>query len=115
VTITRSSKYPDEIDVVTEFPRDMTFEQAARLALNEGRAIQGYGSFTGWNDEARKIDPRAQAWYTERNGDGIVMLCPRDTKIEELPSWAMCYMAFEWIDPDKDFGSGVMPRRNARA
>ena len=68
----------------------------------------GYASFSGFNEYARqRHGADVQVWYTERNGDGIGCVMPADAKPEDLPPMAMGYMVFEWIDPDKDFGTGI--------
>jgi hypothetical protein len=75
--------------------------------LSAGEAVQFYASYAGLKLWCAKLFPQADVWYTERNGDGIGMLVPRATDTSRLPSVALIYIAFEWIDPDKDFGSGV--------
>ena len=82
-------------------------EWGAQLAA--GKAVQFYGSFSGLRTWCAAEFPGAEVWYTERNGDGIAMLVPQATDEETLPSWALDYMAFEWVDPDAGFGSGVAP------
>ncbi len=54
--------------------------------------------------------PDWQYWYTERNGDGIGIVLPKAAGTEKLPRFAMGCLIFEWIDPDKEFGSGVRVR-----
>jgi hypothetical protein len=80
--------------------------------LAAGRAVQfnvmDYRKLKAWRDEQF---PMADVWYTERNGDPIAMWVPKGTPAEELPEWALEYMAIEWIDPDKDFGTGYRPLR----
>ena len=95
-----------EIDVVCSG----NFEEA----LSNGKAIQFYGSHVSLKQSMKEEFPTADVWYTERNGDPIAMLVPAGTHTDLLPSVAMDYMALEWIDPDKDFGTGVMPARRNR-
>jgi hypothetical protein len=96
-----------EIEVIPSWSNDMLAD-TVKQAFSEGRAVQFYASCVGLKDMARSIDPTAQVWYTERNGDPIAMLCPAGTPSEALPSVAMEYVAFEWVDPDCDFGTGVV-------
>ena len=84
-------------------------------ALAEGKAVQfycmDYYTLKPW---AQTNFPEAEVWYTERNGDSIAMLIPKGTRPERFPSVALDYIAFEWIDPDKDFGTGVVPGKRKR-
>lgn len=57
--------------------------------------------------------PMADVWYSERNGDPIALWVPKDTPESELPDWAQDYNIFEWIDPDKEFGTGYKPSLSA--
>ena len=50
--------------------------------------------------------PDADVWYTERNGDSIGMLVPKGTPFNQLPKICIDYIVIEWIDPDKEFGTG---------
>lgn len=69
------------------------------------------GGFRGLKEEMRaQYGADVQVWYTERNGDSIVCVMPADAKPEDLPRNACGYMVFEWIDPDKEFGTGVTVR-----
>lgn len=80
--------------------------------LAAGQAVQFYTmDYTTLKQCMAKEYPEADVWYTERNGDPIAMLVPKGTPPEKLPTTAMCYMAFAWIDPDKDFNElgGVIP------
>lgn len=81
-------------------------------ALASGKAVQFY-ELDYRTAKARMSEryPEADVWYTERNGDPITMLVPKGTSIDVLPSVAMDYMAIEWIDPDREFGTGTIPRR----
>jgi hypothetical protein len=80
--------------------------------LSFGRGVQfycmDYRKLKAWRDEKF---PEADIWYTERNGDPIGMWVPKGTPPEELPDMALDYMAIEWIDPDKDFGTGYLVPR----
>jgi hypothetical protein len=81
-----------------------------RDALKSGKACQFYCmDYPTLKQRMAAEYPEADVWYTERNGDPIGMLVPKGTPPELLPSVAMDYIAFEWIDPDKDFGTGVVP------
>lgn len=84
-------------------------EWAAHLAA--GEAVQFYAGYVGLKGWCANEFPQADVWYTERNGDGIGMLVPHGMDTLRLPTVALDYMAFEWIDPDKDFGTGVFPRK----
>lgn len=79
--------------------------------LEAGEAVQFYASYVGLKARFAESHPMAEVWYTERNGDPIAMLVPRGTEPSRLPSVALDYIAFEWIDPDNDFGTGVKPQR----
>ena len=68
------------------------------LASGKGVAFYEFGWRTA-NARYRKQYPFADNWYTERNGDSITLLVPK----EDLPTWAMGYRIFQWINPDDDF------------
>lgn len=81
-------------------------------ALAKGCAVQFYEmNYMTAIERLSKEFPEADLWYTERNGDPITMLVPKGTDTDRFPSVAMGYIAFEWIKHDKDFGTGVVPRR----
>lgn len=82
----------------------------AQQALAVGKCVQFFSGFVGLKTRMAAKFPFADCWYTERNGDGIALLMPRNTHRARFPTWAMDYMAFEWIEPDKDFGTGVKVR-----
>jgi hypothetical protein len=106
----------DEIEVAERTKDGRDFFEFAREALDGGKAVQYYcmGHKTLKADIAAKM-PSADVWYTERNGDSIACLVPKGTSPERLPSHAKDYAALEWIDPDKDFGSGVVPLKYREA
>lgn len=87
---------------------------APRL-LQEGKALQGFvmgwRHLRAWAATIVGAVPH-EVWYTERNGDPIVMLLPAGTPPERFPPHAMDYIAFEWIHPEDDFGGprSVHPR-----
>lgn len=78
-------------------------------ALADGKAVQFYSGYFTLKSRMQEQFPEANVWYTERNGDGIAMLVPKGIDNSKLPDVAMEYLAFEWIDPEKDFGTGVCP------
>lgn len=69
--------------------------------------MQFYASFVGLKRWCEDRQWKASVWYTERNGDGIGMLVPHAVEGLNMPTVAMDYIAFEWICPDKEFGTGV--------
>jgi hypothetical protein len=73
--------------------------------LHEARA-GGWDWIKPWVAEKY---PGAQAWYTERNGDSFFCVMPAEAKPSDLPKWAGEYQVVEWIDPDKEFGTGHRP------
>ena len=67
-----------------------------------------YASYVGLKQGMHdKYGVDIQVWYTERNGDGIVCVMPKEAKPENFPDRACGYIVFEWIDPDLEFGSGI--------
>ena len=84
---------------------DLTNTDISKEIL-EGNAVAGWCSYT--HSERWAKENNAEAWYTERNGDPITLLVPKGTDPSKLPKWCKGYIIFEWIRPDKEFGSGVM-------
>ena len=75
--------------------------------MAQGDQIAFYASFTYLDGAIRSEFPEGDVWYTERNGDGIGLLVPKGTPGRDLPKRACGYWILEWIDPAKDFGTGV--------
>jgi hypothetical protein len=76
-------------------------------ALAEGKGVAFMHSYEGLAAAAARFWPEADVWYTERNGDPIALLVPRETPKQDLPNAALGYRILEWIHPEGEFG--VMP------
>jgi hypothetical protein len=72
-----------------------------------GKAFCGYCSYPDSRKWAAKVcgDIPHQVWYTERNGDPIVLVMPADTLPEQFPSFAFSYIVLRWMPPEDVFGS----------
>lgn len=82
--------------------------------LGAGKSVSLYClDYRTLKKEMSDAFPMADVWYSERNGDGIALLVPNGTPETELPSHAQGYGIFEWIDPDKNFGTGYMVKEHA--
>lgn len=82
-------------------------KEAAKVKpLHVGYAM-GYKGLKAW--VAEEYGAEAQVWYSERNGDGLLCVMPPHATSADLPCDAMGYGIGEWIDPDKEFGTGVRP------
>ena len=69
----------------------------------------GYADYVGFKERSiERFGPDIQVWYSERNGDGLGCVVHADTNPEDLPKTCMSYFISEWIDPDKEFGTGVV-------
>ncbi len=92
---------------VMERDDNLDWPDFVNKALVNGMAAQGFVmTYKNLKEWIKEFAPTADVWYTERNGDPIVCVVPGGTPQEELPDTAMNYMAIEWIDPNKDFGTG---------
>lgn len=91
-----------------EWHRAYAAKEAAKTKpLYVGYAM-GYKHLKAWVAEEYGAD--AHVWYSERNGDGLVCVMPPHATPADLPCMAMNYGIGEWIDPDKEFGTGVRPQ-----
>lgn len=80
-------------------------ESEWQAIINEGKAVAFYVlDWHGLEEWIRPIVPNCELWYTERNGDLIVLLVPVGLPHDAFPSFALSYATLEWIHPDWDFG-----------
>ena len=87
---------------------DVSCGEEVKKIIADGKAVQFYCfDYKTLKERMNEKYPEADVYYTERNGDSIAMLVPKGTDVKLLPTVAMDYIAFEWIDPDKDFGTGI--------
>ena len=105
-----------EIKVRLEVVNDNTVTHVDRHAmLKSGYAV---AFFCMDHQALRAVQghefPEADIYYTERQGDGIALLVPKGTAPDRLPSVACGYQIFEWIDPDKEFGTGVVIKHSKK-
>jgi hypothetical protein len=92
---------------IAERERIYAAKEAAKMRpLHVGYAM-GYNGLKERMTE--EYGPDAQVWYSERNGDGLVCIMPPNATSADLPCDAMNYGIAEWIDPDREFGTGVRP------
>jgi hypothetical protein len=76
-------------------------------AIADGNGVVFYEfNYRTANARYSEAYPGADVWYTERNGDPITLLVPKGTPTDLLPDEAKGYLILEWINPDKDFGTG---------
>jgi hypothetical protein len=105
--VTTLSQAADEIELV-DWP---TSPEEGRAILAAGKAFAGYvGGFKLLRAfVAEQFGDGCEVWYTERNGDPIGLVVPLGLDPARLPSRAMIYFILEWIRPEDEFGSGVVP------
>lgn len=98
---------------------EIEYGEVSKETILSGKAFCGYCSYPDARAWAAEVcgDAPHQVWYTERNGDPIVLVMPADTLPKQFPSFACIYVVFRWIPPEDDFDSlrQVVPLKSAKA